>query len=134
VADLLGVDEWADDPSESATAAEPPGYERLLDFVRDELAPLYQRSFEGRTRVWCPQWWRHPEAVARLAAVWQAWEHLRRDPTVGLSVWLRDHADYHVGVLLDPDGPFKGCSPDRGHQDRLASLATDEPPSEATGV
>jgi hypothetical protein len=24
-----------------------------------------------------------------------------------MSVWLRDHTDYHMGVLLSPDGPFK---------------------------
>lgn len=24
-----------------------------------------------------------------------------------MSVWLRDHADHHLAVLMDPDGPFK---------------------------
>jgi hypothetical protein len=23
-----------------------------------------------------------------------------------MSVWWRDHADYHMAVLMDPDGPF----------------------------
>lgn len=33
--------------------------------------------------------------------------HLRLDPVTGVSVWLRDHADHHLAVLMDPDGPFK---------------------------
>jgi hypothetical protein len=28
-------------------------------------------------------------------------------PTIGMSVWLRDHADYQMGVRLAKDGPFK---------------------------
>lgn len=33
---------------------------------------------------------------------------LRQDPTTGISVWFRDHADHHMAVLLDPDsGPFE---------------------------
>ena len=63
----------------------------------------------GHDRVWCPQWWRHAEAVARLEALWRAWEHLRQDAATGLSVWFRDHADHHMTILLDADGPFKGC-------------------------
>ena len=31
---------------------------------------------------------------------------LRRDPATGMSVWWRDHADHHMGVLMDPQGPF----------------------------
>ena len=28
------------------------------------------------------------------------------DPATGMSVWFRDHADPHMAVLMDPDGPF----------------------------
>ncbi len=52
-------------------------------------------------------WWMHPEAVARLDALWRAWEHLGNDPATGMSVWWRDHADHHMGVLMSPDGPFR---------------------------
>jgi hypothetical protein len=26
-----------------------------------------------------------------------------------MSVWWRDHADHHMGVLLNPQGPFYNC-------------------------
>jgi hypothetical protein len=41
---------------------------------------------------------------------------LRLDAGTGLSVWWRDHADHHLTILLDADGPFKGC--EDGHCDR----------------
>jgi len=46
--------------------------------------------------------------LQRLEALWRAWEHLRQDPALGMSVWWRDHADPHMAALLDPDGPFAG--------------------------
>ena len=73
------------------------------------------------------EWWRHDEAVARLDALWRAWEHLRLDPATGLSVWFRDHADHHMSILLDADGPLKGC--DATHSQRpLDPLPYDPPP------
>jgi hypothetical protein len=33
---------------------------------------------------------------------------LRLDGSTGMSVWWRDHADHHMGVLLSADGLFKG--------------------------
>ena len=82
----------------------------------------------GHDRVWCPQWWRHAEAVARLEALWRAWEHLRQDPATGLSVWFRDHADHHMTMLLDADGPFKGC--DGNHGEHPLEELPHEPPPE----
>lgn len=109
----------------------PPLYYATLDaFVRDLLAPTYRRPVDGRNRCWCPQWWRHAEAIARLEALWRAWEHLRLDPATGTSVWFRDHADHHMTVLLDPDaGPFKYCGPDKGHSARLEPLPLEDPPA-----
>jgi hypothetical protein len=51
----------------------------------------------------------------------------RIEPHTGMSVWLRDHADHHMAVLLSADGPFKGCKPDN-HGERLAPLPTSAPP------
>ena len=101
-----------------AELADPPGlyYLTLAEWVQEWLFPVYRRSVLGHDRVWCPQWWRHAEAVARLESLWRAWEHLRQDAATGLSVWFRDHADHHMTVLLDADGPFKGC--DGRHSDR----------------
>lgn len=44
-------------------------------------------------------------------------------------MWFRDHADHHMAVLLDPDsGPFKHCTPDKGHSPRMEPLPLEEPP------
>ncbi len=58
--------------------AEPPGpyYPTLPQWVDEWLLPVYRRSVSGHRRAWCPQWWQHPEAVARLEALWRAWEYL----------------------------------------------------------
>ena len=142
VDDVVGdvpEDEWADavDPSDEDSIdasdgdEEPPAlyFPNVEVFVRELLAPTYRRSLDGRHRTWCPQWWRHAEAITRLEALWRAWEHLRLNPALGISTWLRDHADPHMATLLDPDGPFKGCSPDKGHGVRLDPLPCDTAPS-----
>jgi hypothetical protein len=105
-------------------------YSSLPEFVREQLAPMYRRALDGTQRTWCPEWWRHAEAISRLEALWRAWEHLRLDPATGMSVWFRDHADHHMAVLLDSDGPFKRCSVDKGHGERqLEPLPLVDPPA-----
>lgn len=86
-------------------------YANLDEFVRLYLREAYARPINGRTRVWAAEWWKYPEAVIRLDALWRAWEHLRLDPSTGMSVWVRDHADHHMAVLMDPDGPFAAVDP-----------------------
>ena len=79
------------------------------EFVREYLCKVYRRRIDGRAqhRVWAAEWWKYDEAAIRLEALWRAWEHLRQDPATGMSVWWRDHADHHMGVLFDPEsGPF----------------------------
>ncbi len=134
--DELPEDEWADSagPADQDQTGEddegPPLYFPDVEvFVRELLAPTYRRSIDGRHRTWCPQWWRHAEGITRLEALWRAWEHLRLDPALGISIWLRDHADPHMAVLLNPDGPFKGCSPERGHGARLEALPCVDAPA-----
>lgn len=104
-------------------------YATLDDWFQDYFASAYRRSFLGHQSRWCAQWWRHPEAVSRLEAMWRAWEHLRLDPALGMSVWWREHVDTHMAALTHPDGTFKGCqegdhrTPGRHHlQDRLPHL------------
>lgn len=140
----LPADEWADDveysellaasvkprPAAPPAPPEPPPrlfYPTLDLFVGEQLAPLYRRTL-GHGRTWCPEWWRHAEAITRLEALWRSWEHLRLEPALGMSVWLRDHADPHMAVLLDPDGPFHGCKKD-GHSPRLDPLPVAAPPA-----
>lgn len=102
-------------------------YPCLDDWFQDYFASAYRRSFLGPQHRWCAQWWRHPEAVSRLDAMWRAWEHLRLDPALGMSTWWREHADPHMAALTHPDGTFKSCQqgdsrtpPQHRLQERLA--------------
>lgn len=110
----------------SAAAAEAgPGGEPLFadvdSFVRHYLAPVVERRLavgSAHGAAWCPEWWRHPEAITRLYALWRAWETLRvGDPDTGMSIWWRDHFDPHFAQLTGELGPFSRCGPDRGHLD-----------------
>lgn len=110
-------DDWGVDPApvdlepasgeESEDEAEPTlYYGSVNEFVREFLRHAYKRPVNGRTRVWAADWWHYDEAVCRLEALWRAWEHLRLDPSTGMSVWWRDHADHHMRELFDPDAAF----------------------------
>ncbi|WP_380169640.1 DUF4913 domain-containing protein [Jannaschia sp. R86511] len=133
----LPDDEWddvdlEDDPTGThegtGEEAQEPYFPNVDVFVHEFLAPTYRRSLEGNHRVWCAEWWRHAEAINRLESLWRAWEHLRLDPATGMSIWWRDHADHHMPALLAPDGPFKGCGSDRGHQPRATALPVSSAP------
>lgn len=80
-------------------------YGSVDEFLREYLRHVYRRATSDH-RVWAARWWEYDEAVIRLEALWRAWEHLRLDPSTGMSVWWRDHADHHMAVLMDPEGPF----------------------------
>jgi hypothetical protein len=112
---FLDGDLDADDtPSKREPVAErtlgPPVYGSLERFVTEYLLPVYRRAVSGTSTTWCAEWWRHPEALLRLDALWRAWEYQRHDAATGMSVWLRDHADHHMTLLLSVDGPLKGCT------------------------
>lgn len=88
-------------------ASEPTLYYGSVDeFLREYLRNVYRRKIDGKTRVWAARWWEYDEAVIRIESLWRSWEHLRQDPATGMSVWWRDHADHHMAVLMDPQGPF----------------------------
>lgn len=107
----------------------PVQYPSVDAWVSSWLIPVWTRDVSADRLTWCPQWWRHPEAVARLTALWQAWEQLRLEPGTAMSVWWRDHADHHLPILLDADTVFKGCSPTKGHtQYPIPSLPIEPPP------
>ena len=87
----------------------PPAlfYGSVDEFVREFVCPVFSRTVGERSEYrWSARWWESAEAITRLEAMWRAWEHLRLDPATGTSVWLRDHADHHLGVLMSPSGPF----------------------------
>jgi len=115
----------------SQTSDETPQlvYGSTEEFVRKLLSTVYRREVtEGQARHWCPQWWRHGEATARLEALWRAWEHLRLDGATGMSVWWKDHADHHMEKLFAPDGTFKNCTVRGGHKAALRALPLTAPP------
>lgn len=94
-------------------------FSSLEEFVTEYLANLIRRRLNRSVAVWCPEWWQHPEAVVRLSAMWRSFEHLRRDPALGMSTWWLHHVDPHMRMLMDPDyGPFVQCDAREGHSDR----------------
>jgi len=108
------VKEWDDEatpdaaPPAPGSAAEPTLFFGSVDeFVRERLRYTYTRRVgpQGPNR-WSAEWWKYPEAISRLDALWRSWEVLRLEPTFGMSVWWRDHADHHMRMLMSPDGPF----------------------------
>lgn len=91
--------------------SEPPKpvFDNVETFVNDYLAQLIRRP-TSNSWCWCPRWWEHAEAIARLEALWRSWESLRLDGTTGMSVWFRDHLEPHLGMLTDIDrSPFSEC-------------------------
>ncbi|WP_406281349.1 DUF4913 domain-containing protein [Streptomyces sp. NBC_00209] len=83
----------------------------LSNWVHHLFLPIYGREI-STTRPWCAQWYDHPEAVARLHALWLAWQQLtdtEAGPT-GPSTWHRDHLDQALVHLRAPDGPFAACT------------------------
>lgn len=120
-----------------AQAEEPENvYDDPYSFFTAELHPLYARVSHkeqeieaGKQRfAWCPQWWRHVEAVTRINALWHAWEKSRLEDGAAMSTWLLDHADRHMDRLLSPDGPFAYCTAKDGHVSSAVPFLVDEYP------
>lgn len=101
-------------------------YPNVQGFVEGFVADIYRREVSERNaeryRRWCPQWWLHGEARSRFHALWMAFEELRQGDGVEQSVFWLTHFTPHMNALLDPDGPFKYCSPAAGHHDDLSAL------------
>jgi hypothetical protein len=119
----FGEDAFPDDDAHQAGAAhsheEPEAelvFESAIKFFVEMLAPSYVRDVnEGAAFAWCPEWYKHPEALIRMEAIWRAWEHLRLEPAFGISTWWLNHAEPHMRVLMDTRGPFKKCAHDNPH-------------------
>lgn len=109
--DEVDVDVDGTRPGATGAKDQPePVYPTVEAWVVEFLAPTIRRR-PTRSGVWCPQWWRHAEAVSRLEALWRAWEFLRLDGTTGMSVWWRDHLNPHLADLIDQDrSPFAQCT------------------------
>lgn len=118
-------DEVAGDDAGDQTPARR--YETLDEFVGDFLLDALWIDVSGQSRIWCPQWWRHSGAIMRLDALHRAFEAMRLDPGTGLSAWVLQHADPHMVALTNPQGVFKGCSVDGGHDADRDRLIISEP-------
>jgi hypothetical protein len=114
-----------------------PLYDSVEAWVTGQFLPMFRRPLGGEYR-WCRQWWQHAEAITRLTALWHAWETLRLQPGTGMAIWLRDHLDHHLPVLLGRNGPFAACSEDEHYEFREAKAVLappgwwdtgDEPPA-----
>jgi hypothetical protein len=100
-------------------------YFNPIEFFVDLIAPSYVRDVnEGAQLAWCPECYKHPEALIRMETIWRAWEHLRMEPALGLSIWWLNHADPHMRVLMDIEGPFKKCAYDGHTPPRTPGLAS----------
>ncbi|OKJ19423.1 hypothetical protein AMK23_34490 [Streptomyces sp. CB02130] len=95
---------------------DPPTYDDelrgLIEWVEGVLVPGYLAEPSADAR-WCHLWFEHSVAIARLHAVWLAWQELT-DPAscgyTGPSVWHRDHLDPALRELRGSTGPFAGCT------------------------
>jgi hypothetical protein len=112
-------------PAGNKDDAPEPVYDTVQSWVTRHFLPIYRRPLGGEYR-WCPQWWRHAEAITRLTALWQSWEAMRLQPGTGIANWLRDHLDHQLPVLLGRGGPFAHCHEDEHIDPRIA--AADPPP------
>lgn len=83
----------------------------VYEFVDQIITPMYATSATRANRAnWAKRWWAHPEAVARLDALWRRYEQLRMDePGTFFESFLRGHADYHMRYLMKDDGVFADC-------------------------
>ncbi|MFI8365278.1 DUF4913 domain-containing protein [Streptomyces sp. NPDC085612] len=84
----------------------------LIEWVEGVLVPGYLAEPSSDAR-WCHLWFDHSVAVARLHALWLAWQELT-DPVscgyTGPSTWHRDHLDPCLAQLRSSTGPFAGCT------------------------
>lgn len=83
----------------------------LAEWVEGVLVPGYLGEASQDAR-WCQQWTEHTVAIARLHALWLAWQELTDPATCGYtgpSIWHRDHLDPCIRELRAPSGPFAGC-------------------------
>ncbi|MEU6478962.1 DUF4913 domain-containing protein [Streptomyces sp. NPDC047017] len=88
----------------------------LTTWVSDLLLPLYGREATSQ-QPWCPRWWEHLEAIARLHALWLAWQECTGAAAgaSGPSAWHRDHLGPAMAELRSATGPFAGCK-EGGHR------------------
>ena len=104
----------------------PPVFASLEEWVCEYLSPMYRRRLRGGSLRWCPEWYRHQEAIERLTAMWDKWEETVAD-SGPWSDWFLYVLDPHMAVMMHPDGPFAACSASAHQGDDLNPLPVAEP-------
>lgn len=117
-----GADDGVDD---GVVDEDPLAFPTLAAWVEGHFVHLYTRPLGGAYR-WCSHWWDHAEAIARLDALWRAWETLRLDPQLGMATWYAQYLDPQLPILLGAQGPFARCTEDR-HEPSPALPVTPAP-------
>jgi Domain of unknown function (DUF4913) len=128
VVDVDALVQGSPEPEDDATL-----YADLLEWWLGFLQPTIERQ-QGSSRIWCPSWWLHPEAVCVLEALWRAWEAARvaEEPDATLTWWERTHPMLATLMSRD-DGPFAACARD-GHRDSDLQLPHETPPADYFGI
>ena len=133
-----GLDELTDEERDVLNDADVTAYERapgegdddededefdlmpaFLAWVEEHLSVVEYTHSDKSTAAWCPEWWKHPEAVERLWSCFEAREQARQDAAAhmdALSDWWLTHWDRHAAILFDAKaGPFRKCDRNLGH-------------------
>jgi hypothetical protein len=110
--------EGADATASGPTAKDASSMDALfVDWVLEHFALVEYVGTEKRA-PWCPEWWKHPEAVERLWVLWLArtQAYANDDDLSAASSWWAYHWDHHAPILLDARlGPFRHCDRTLGH-------------------
>lgn len=109
----LGLEDFDDEPQLE------PAFGSVDEFVAGYLSVAINRKISpkpGSGLCWDSRWWRHSEVVARLTALWWAFEGARlrsSEDRAAMSGWWVDHCEPHLKVLLDGEsGPMSGAVDD----------------------
>ena len=105
----------------SDDAIQEPDYEPIPD--EEQQPPDFGKWIQATLAIieypatqngaFCPEWWEHPEAVARFRALHQQYLIARQEGEI--SDWWVHHWDLHAKALFDPQtGVFRECS--AGHR------------------
>ncbi|WP_426624527.1 DUF4913 domain-containing protein [Leifsonia sp. McL0607] len=117
-----------DDADEEQAPLLDEEYTALFLSWAAEFLPIIETANQStEEHLWCTLWYLHPEAIARLTALWLAWEEARgSDDQRARSSWWVDHWDRHVPMLLSSRGPFRKCELE--HRAPVVRLGYQAPP------
>jgi hypothetical protein len=121
-------------PAQDTEISEAELAQQFVMWVETMLHDIESVPDESSNRHWCPEWWRHPEAVSRFSALYEAYQQAVGEQT--MSAWWTQHWDTHARVLFSQHGPFKDCQRRHSFHERsdtyIPRLETVSPPEDWT--